>query len=98
TRRHVRPPRRSPMLSPPRPGATIGLADQAPVARGRRVGRPPTPRSRYPALVAQGIERWFPVPKVRGSIPFGGTEETLSHLHRSWIGRGFRRIHTSRVP
>lgn len=26
-----------------------------------------------PALVAQGIERWFPVPKVRGSNPFGGT-------------------------
>ena len=26
------------------------------------------------ASVAQGIERWFPVPKVAGSIPVGGTE------------------------
>ena len=26
------------------------------------------------ASVAQGIERWFPVPKVAGSIPVGGTD------------------------
>lgn len=25
------------------------------------------------ASVAQGIEHWFPVPKVEGSNPFGGT-------------------------
>ena len=25
------------------------------------------------APVAQGIERWFPVPKVGGSNPLGGT-------------------------
>ena len=27
------------------------------------------------ASVAQGIERWFPVPKVAGSIPVGGTSK-----------------------
>ena len=27
----------------------------------------------HPALVAQGIEHWFPVPKVGGSNPLEGT-------------------------
>lgn len=32
-----------------------------------------------PALVAQGIEHWFPVPKVGGSNPLEGT----SNLRKS---------------
>ena len=35
------------------------------------------------ASVAQGIERWFPVPKVAGSIPVGGTDARPSRQGRS---------------
>lgn len=41
------------------------------------------------ASVAQGIERWFPVPKVAGSNPVGGTPQPRCDQWNSMVTAGF---------
>ena len=47
------------------------------------------------ASVAQGIERWFPVPKVAGSNPVGGTVKPRFDQYRYLVKAGFSLYLTS---